>query len=120
PTVPESPTIYYRVRETDRHGSSLYSNIVAVKQSVYYLDLAIAPNPSPGSATLRFRNDRSTVVTIRLLDITGQPAWTRQYPATRGLNTLQLDHLPQLPNGMYIVQMYNGENQQNVKFCIRR
>jgi hypothetical protein len=116
---PGNQTLYYRIREMDINGNYLYSNIVAIKQAAWLTGPSIAPNPTTGSATLRFMSDRNTLMSVGLFDMTGNRVWYTQIQAISGMNILPIDHLQQLPNGMYIVQLNNGENNENVKVFIR-
>jgi len=113
-------SIYYRIKATDIDGRYLFSNIIPVDLSVRDLaTMRVTPNPVAGSATLSFRSDHNAGVSIRLIDITGNAVWNRQYQAGQGINTLQLEDLGQLPNGIYILQLYNGGNYEKVKLLIR-
>jgi len=100
-------------------GRYLFSNIIPVDRSVSAVSIKVTPNPAAGSAMLSFTSDRNAGVSVRLIDLTGNSVWNRQYQAGRGINTLQLDHLEKLPNGLYILQLYNGENYEKVKMLIR-
>ena len=79
----------------------------------------ITPNPTSSAATLRFTNDRSSVVSVRLIDVTGAPVWNRQYRTSEGLNTVPIDQLQPLPSGMYILQLNDGEKASAMKLFIR-
>lgn len=114
-----SGVIYYRIKATDMDGRYLFSNIIPVDGSVSAIKIKVTPNPAAGSATLSFASDRNAGVSVRLLDLTGNAVWKKQYQAGRGINTLQLDHLEKLPNGLYVLQLYNGENYEKVKMLIR-
>jgi len=112
--------VYYRIREKDLTGNYLYSNVVTVEQPVDIADmqLAIAPNPTAGAAILRFTNDGSTTVSIRLLDLTGNLRWHKQYQAAPGVNTWTLDDLRQLPNGIYIIRLDTQKSNLISRICV--
>lgn len=110
--------IYYRIRVTDLNGNSLFSQTISVIPSIHTTAPAIIPNPVTTSATLSFMNDRNRLVTIRLRNISGNVIWNRQYPATTGRNTVLLDHLQELSNGIYILELYNGANYDKLKMSI--
>ncbi len=113
------PLIYYRIMRVDADGQYAYSNIVLVKPPLH-LNLTVTPNPAAGSATLRFVSDHNTGISLRLLDMNGHSVWNRQFQATKGLNTLQLDHLQEFPAGIYILQLYDGANYEKTTILIRR
>ncbi|MDO6432893.1 T9SS type A sorting domain-containing protein [Flavitalea sp. BT771] len=114
-----SGLIYYRIEATDIDGRNLFSNIIPVDGSVRFVTLKVTPNPVAGSATLSFTSDHNASVSIRLIDITGNPVWSRQCQAGRGINTVQLDHVRELPNGIYVLQLYDGGNYEKIKMLIR-
>ncbi|MES1250169.1 MAG: T9SS type A sorting domain-containing protein, partial [Chitinophaga rupis] len=114
-----SRMIYYRIRETDMSGNGLLSNIASVIQTVRFVKLMVTPNPAMETATLSFISDYNTDVSIRLMDISGHSVWHRQYQAGTGMNTLMLEHLQELPDGIYLLQLYDGKNYENIKMSIR-
>jgi len=105
-----SQEIYYRISGSDVNGTLIYSNIVAVELPGITADLTIAPNPALTSATLRFRNEDNAIVPIYLFDLTGHLLWCKPYQATPGLNSVSIDHLQQLANGIYILKFSTAKN----------
>jgi hypothetical protein len=112
------PLCYYRIKREDADGQSAFSKIVLVKLPVY-TKLMVTPNPVAESATLSFMSDHNADVSIRLIDLNGNSVWRKQYLAGTGMNTLQLEHLQDLPDGIYILQLYDGLNYEKVKMSIR-
>jgi hypothetical protein len=105
-----SGVVYYRIRQRNVNGSFFYSNIVAVEGSgAVTATLTVAPNPTRGPATLRFNSDRRASIPISLYDLTGRPLWRSAYAANPGVNTVSLDALRGLPDGIYILQVATGE-----------
>jgi hypothetical protein len=113
------PLIYYRIKRVDADGSYAFSNTILVKPPVH-IALTVTPNPATESATIRFISDHNTDVSLRLFDISGYSVWNRQYPAGKGMNTLQLDHLQELPAGIYILQLFDGKKYEKTTILIRR
>ena len=111
--------VYYRIRETGLTGDYQFSRIMPVRLNPTSITPTVTPNPAATSATLSFMNDRDGVTSVRLLNFTGQPLWNRQYPVVRGRNTIQLDHLQDLPPGIYVLELYDGINHNKVKMSIR-
>ena len=112
------PLVYYRIRQVSIDGQSVFSRIVLVRLPVH-ATLMVTPNPAAELATLSFISDRNASVSIRLIDISGNSVWHKQYQAGTGMNTLPIDHLQELPNGIYVLQLFDGENFENVKMLIR-
>lgn len=114
-----SKTRYYRIRAKDISNTWLYSNVMAIKPLAYLSQPTITPNPASSSATLHFTSDRSSVVSIRMTNVTGAPVWSRQCMASEGPNTVPIDHLQHLPTGLYILQINCSEKTTTVKLFIR-
>ena len=112
------PLIYYRIKRVDTDGQLAYSGVVLVKMSLHTA-LTVTPNPAAGTATVSFISDHDASMSVRLVDLTGHSVWQKQYPAATGMNTLALDHLQELPNGMYVLQVYDGTDHEQVKMLIR-
>jgi len=112
-------TCWYRIKGIDINGASLYSNIVRVNPSVPIVHAMVTPNPAAGSATFSFMSDRSTGISVRLIDMTGSTVWRQNYQAAAGMNTWQLPHLQELPNGLYLLQLNDGEKCEKIKLMIQ-
>lgn len=112
------PLIYYRIKRVDIDGHPTFSKIVQVRLSVP-AKLMVTPNPAGESAILSFISDHNANISIRLIDMTGHSIWHKQCLAGVGMNTLPLDHLQELPDGIYVLQLYNGETYEKVKMLIR-
>jgi hypothetical protein len=111
--------IYYRIKEMGSTGADLYSNVIPVDHSNPITDLTVTPNPAAGSTTLGFMCDRNVSMFVRLVDMAGNPIWSQQYQSRPGMNTVPIRHLEGLPNGMYLLQLFNGEKYEKVKIFIR-
>ena len=114
-----SGLIYYRITATDLNGHDWLSNILVVNQSLRINKLRVTPNPTAGVATLSFMSDNNAGISVSLIDITGNSVWNLQYQAHTGINMLPLDHLQELPNGIYLLQLYNGEVHEKVMIVVR-
>jgi len=110
--------IYYRIRVIDRTGNYRFSQTLSVIPSSRTTAPAIIPNPVTTSATLSFISARNSTVSVRLCNISGRVIWNRQYSATPGRNTVMLDHLQELPNGIYVLELYNGATFDKIKMSI--
>ena len=67
---PYSGTSYYRLRETDRNGSSIYSEIVSVNLQNDN-SINVFPNPASDYVNVKFTLKETSSVTVDLMDISG-------------------------------------------------
>jgi len=112
-------TIYYRIRQVDQAGEYNYSNTVSLKiNSSSTGKLSVFPNPARESVTVSFTSAVTGAVNLRLFDLKGAIVWEQAQQANTGLNTVQVDRIRSLPNGLYLLQWYNGLKPETVKLIV--
>ena len=82
--------------------------------------LRIYPNPTSGEATVSYRLDKDSQVSIRIFDLSGRNIATQQVGkryAGENQTTLQCGSLP---SGIYFIQIKSGEKTQNGKLVITK
>jgi hypothetical protein len=112
-------TIYYRIREQETGGQTVYSRVVSVRLGGLAGKLSVYPNPAQSVSTISFQASTEETVSLRLFDVRGNQLWTRQYEAQTGLNTVQIDCLSTLPEGVYLLQWSDGLKPEIVKLLVR-
>jgi hypothetical protein len=82
---------------------------VSLKSVSTPLEVVIYPNPNSGDAFVIEANDLTgNTLRVRILDVTGKVIWSNQYSTTEVFSTnVVLDR--ELSNGLYMVEMTNGE-----------
>ena len=73
---------------------------------LHALTLTVSPNPAQGSFSISASGLLQQDVELRMLDVRGRVVYTERFPAFEG--RLQRNIHPQLPGGMYFVQLTNG------------
>jgi hypothetical protein len=112
--------IYYRIRELDTDGQFVYSKIVVVQLNTLSGKLAVYPNPAQNSITASFTCTNAAQVSLRLFDLKGSVLWQQLYKAVIGRNTVSIDHIRNLPAGVYILQWFDGLKPEQVKIMVDR
>ncbi|MFN5134245.1 MAG: T9SS type A sorting domain-containing protein [Chitinophagaceae bacterium] len=100
---------YYRLRQVDLDGKSIYSEIKAVRNNLTALFISVYPNPSRGTTNVAIPEGVG-VVDVALEDFTGKliQRWN-------GLNTRNLK-LTNLKPGMYMLRVNaRGSGEQVVE-----
>ncbi len=110
--------VYYRIREVEVSGKVQYSKIVTVKMNGLTAKLTVFPNPARTSATVSFVATSNGDVSLRLFDMKGSEVWQKQYRISAGANSILLDQLSTFPNGLYILQWFDGLKPQQVKLMV--
>lgn len=109
---------YYRIKEVEVSGQSMYSKIVSVRIGGLSGKLSVYPNPTKGTATVSFTASAPSTVSLRLFDLKGSVIWQQQYQANTGQNVISLDNLRLVPDGMYILQWFDGLKPEQVKVMV--
>ena len=113
------PSALYRLRIVDLDGSEEFSPIVRLENgSVLTNQLTVAPVPTNGDVTLRFRAEATGAATIALTDLTGRTISQRAVTVTEGLQT-QTVSLADVASGIYLVRVL-VDGRQYVQRVVRR
>ena len=115
--------LYYRIRENETGGQIIYSKIVSVRPGASSVssgaDLTVFPNPSKDAANVSFTMTTSANVSLRLFDVRGSQRWEQQVQAGAGQNTVKIDKIASLPDGIYLLQWFDGLNPRMAKLLVR-
>jgi hypothetical protein len=112
-------TLYYRIREEDVTGQDFYSTIVVLKASGAAAAAGVYPNPARESFTLTFTSSAAGAVSLRLFDLGGRLVLNRPVEASTGVNAVTVSGLGTLPEGLYILQWFDGLKPWTSKVMIR-
>jgi hypothetical protein len=103
-TTYELGTNYYRLKQIDYDGKSDFSNIAVVYNNPAEVDLIIYPNPASNSFTVLV----TETVQLELTDVTG----AHKYISTAiAGNNMQVFNATNLPDGVYLLRIWNGSTQ---------
>lgn len=81
------------------------------------VDFAVFPNPNRGNFTVKFDNHSNQNVNIQVIDIQGRIVFENQF-AAQGLFQKEIQ-LPNVPTGVYLVKVSNGEFQEVKKIVVQ-
>jgi hypothetical protein len=112
-------TLYYRIQEEDATGQSFYSTVVIVKISSAAANTGVYPNPARASFTLTFNASTAGAMSLRLFDLEGRQVLSQPFQASTGTNAVTVNGLGTLPEGMYILQWFDGLKPYTSKVMIR-
>lgn len=110
------PSYSYRLKMVDEDGQYAYSPIVTLQPLVPSLSVQVLPNPfvQPVSVTVASPVAGSAIVTV--LNMSGAKLVERSIILQKGDNALDVSTIAGLPQGVYILQVTSGTQQQTVKF----
>ena len=103
-------TNYYRLKQVDKDGSFLYSNIAALQVQVKGVHVTgIYPAPFTDKISVTLSSESAGRAGISLFDNTGKRLSGSEYRITKGVNTIRLTGLDNLSKGLYILKVQIGE-----------
>jgi hypothetical protein len=110
--------VYYRIKAVNVSGNGQYSKTVSILMNGITNKLTVFPNPAKTYATISFVASNSGDVSLRLFDLRGATLWQKQTRVAAGSNSIILDQLANLPNGIYILQWFDALKPQQVKLMV--
>jgi hypothetical protein len=103
-TAGSASIVYYRIKQTDKNGNFVYSEIKSVRLDSKAIAASIYPNPVRGKANLSIDLVESAPVTITLNDANGKQVQIIQMKGLKGQNTKEIN-MSSLPTGNYVLRV---------------
>ncbi|MBS1496391.1 MAG: T9SS type A sorting domain-containing protein [Bacteroidetes bacterium] len=111
--------LYYKLRIIDKDGSYKYSNVVTVKVTAASAkDFLITPNPASTNAQIRFNAIKSGQAQIIVFDAAGKAVLQQQASVLAGNNSIALNNIVNLSEGMYTVRMIVNNESFSSKLIV--
>lgn len=116
-----SNVIYYRIKVVSKTGVSKYSNILTVRLSSQNSGkLKISPNPASSSVNISFYSALRGTMELQILDMTGKIALREQKTVESGQNSITINQLSRLSEGVYTIFIRIGDRWERERIVIRR
>jgi len=99
--------IYYRLRQNDQDGKSIYSGVIVLnrKQSSALLNVT---NPFTNQLTFQLNAWQDGTAIIRIMKVSGEVLVNKNVTVTSGSNSLKLNETATLPAGTYLLNVVKG------------
>ena len=116
----------YKVEVTNSSGCSKLSASISVtkvctksvaEDDVSTGDIVIYPNPNAGTFMLSIHSPQDAFISVRVLNNIGQCVYSTQFSSSE--NTDQLSLPPNIPSGIYILQVITKYETNMVRFLIQ-
>ena len=101
----------YTVRYTSPLGCVQTSAVMLVTGSASD-GLWVYPNPNLGQFTVRFYNANPEEATVNVFNSKGQKVHSKQVTTTLPYTNIDIDLGPNIPNGVYVVELVNGNGNR--------
>ena len=101
----ESEVIYYRIKQTLKDGSSVYSKTITLKNTILKMTVSINPNPVKNNLIVTIGNNSNTQATVQIINACGQTCISQKTQLHLGANTLSTNSIEHLAKGMYVLKI---------------
>lgn len=109
---------YYRIRIENENGQVKYSSIVKVNLE-RGITVTAMPNPFNDHINLQVNTSKRTDATIRIFNVAGQVVKNKSIILEKGVNSILVNDMQQLPPGTYILDVQTGESSLMQKMLKR-
>ncbi|MBX2920594.1 MAG: T9SS type A sorting domain-containing protein [Chitinophagaceae bacterium] len=113
--------LYYRICVVSKDGVRKYSNVLVVRLSNRTGEkLKISPNPASSSVQISFNTSVRGPVEYQILDMTGKVVLRKQYMAESGQNSITVNDLDRLSEGVYTLVLRLGDRWEHERLVIKK
>lgn len=106
-TIRNSGIIYFRIKQIDKDGKSVVTEIKSVRLGSKGLAFGVYPNPIKQIANVNFELEKDTDVILSILDASGKQIMISQLQGFKGVNIKPLD-MAKLASGSYLLKVQVG------------
>lgn len=99
-----SGVIYYRIKQTDKDGQFIYTEIKSIRLDAKAFSASIFPNPVRSKAYLSIDLTENSPITITLNDANGKLLKNIQVQGLKGINKKEVD-MSNLSSGNYLLRI---------------
>jgi hypothetical protein len=116
-----SSVVYYRIKVVNKDGQFKYSNVLVVRLSSLATDkIRIMPNPASTAVNISLYSALKGEVEIKLVDMTGKLVLRRIEKIEAGNNTITLNQLNQLSDGIYSILLRINDRFEHERLVIKK
>ena len=108
-SIKNSGVIYFRIKQIDKDGKFVYTDIKNIRLSTKGIFAAVYPNPIKQSTTLTFDLVENSRVTYSITDVSGKTMETYQVQGFKGSNIKTLN-LGKYAAGAYTLKVQAGDD----------
>ena len=108
-----SGIIYYRIKELDRDGHFVYSEIRSIKLDGKSVSINVYPNPAQAYTNLILDLQDAVTVAVSVTDVAGQTMQQFNFQGVKG-NNQQRINLNKFAVGTYMIKVNAGDQMQTI------
>jgi hypothetical protein len=117
----KSGRLYYRITWTKLNGQSSHSPVRAIDFGISNTEIVLYPNPAQSSLIVQAKMPNDKPCNIRIITTDGKTVYNEIQVPVNGViyKRINLDAF-NLSNGLYILEITNGESRQFGKWVLKR
>ena len=96
---------YYRLKQVDIDGKSVYSRVLIVRNDLGKLSARITPNPFVSVLNISYQLDKDETIRIRIVDQMGRTVRSLTAKGNKGINSTSISGLDGLAAGQYTIEL---------------
>ena len=105
------PVVFYRIKATQLNGEVKYSPTRIVRfNSKKGVFINTVPNPFTNSFIINYNAVEKETITVRMFNVSGQQKLAKAFIVNSGNNSINITEAAKLANGLYVIQVSNGDN----------
>lgn len=111
----EQPVYFYRLKSIDMDGTYAYSTVVKLNGPVKKISMMATPNPFGNVMKLSIASPAKEAAVLVLTDLGGKTILKRNVNLLQGVNNIELDRLPALAAGTYILNLVSAQSNTSIR-----
>ena len=100
---------HYRLKFVYSNGSVGYSDVITVSEKRTVSGIRVYPNPANRFVQVEFSGSPAHLYRIKIMHMSGQMLRETTFTPRQGLDRIQVDRTPQMPDGLYMVTVQDAE-----------
>lgn len=112
-SILSSGAIYFRIKQTDKDGKAIYTEIKSVRLDGKSFGVTAYPNPAKTFTRLSIDLVKDSEIKISVVDATGKQIQNMQLQGFKGLNVKEIG-LDKLASGNYMVKVQAGADVKSI------
>ena len=102
--------VYYRLNQIDIDGKSTLSKVISVRLKKSN-SLTLSPNPFSSYVNINIDWAKSENTIVKIFSMSGREMFSKNIKMNKGVNYVQLNELPTLPTGNYLIEFNSSEGR---------
>lgn len=111
--------LYYRLKQIDRDGQFVYSQVRSIRLDKGKVSLGLFPNPAKSKSLLTFDLPEASRVSVTISDAAGKIVNKVDLNGNKGVNQYNVD-VTKLASGTYLMRVSAGDDVQTLSLVVSK